>query len=260
MAWTPEFRRAVRRERLEAGLCAIVGCSSKYEPGKTMCQLHLTKSVEHARKVRDRLLATGTCQQCKKNPLVEGHKHCQRCLCAATERIQRNGGADSKKRYHERKAIGLCTKCGYRPSLDDSIYCGVCRERRRRYHQRYDAVQHKGRKARRARNAKLVFAHYGMTCKCCSQDWPIEMLTLGHVDDRSPDDVIVRRGNIHRTKLRAWLIEQGFPPGFITLCSNCKHAWWNYRCCPHAKDRLVPDVLDGRAVLRDPQTGKVVHD
>jgi hypothetical protein len=260
MSWSPEFRRAVRRERLEAGLCAVSGCSNNYAAGKTMCQSHLDKSVEYARKVRDRLFAAGTCTQCKNNPLVEGHKHCQSCLDAAAKRIRENDGSNgAKKRYHERRALGICTRCGKRPSMDDSIYCRGCRERRAS--KRYDAERYSPRKkARRARNTKIVFAHYGTTCKCCQQDWPIEMLTLGHIDDRCPDDVVVRRGNVHRTKLRAWLIEHGFPSGFITLCSNCKHAWWNYRCCPHARDRLVPDTIDGKAVLRDPQTGKVVHD
>jgi hypothetical protein len=253
-----EAQRRWRQEQAERGLCNYPGCAAKHEAGRKKCRVHLDVRAAQMRSLRDGYVADGKCQLCREKPLVAGLKHCQGCLDAEAERIKTSCAGIANERYYRLKAAGLCTKCGEEP-LVDSTCCKSCREQYRDRCKGYDAKRHRIRKARRADVNKLVFAHYGTTCKCCEQDWPIEMLQIGHIDDRVPADAVARRNGISRKKFRASLVEQGFPPGFITLCANCHQAWWYSRCCPHAVGRLVPDTIDGEAVLRDPLTGKVVH-
>jgi hypothetical protein len=255
MAKRLEAAHRLQQGQVDRGLCNYPGCSNKHEVNRKKCQQHLDLCAAQMRKLRDGYIAAGKCPLCRENPLVEGFKHCQDCLRAEAARVKET--SDGTNRYHELKSLGLCTKCAKVPAVTDSIYCDGCRDRRRGLQKGYDAARRAAEKVRRADHNKLVFAHYGTICKCCSQDWPIEMLQIGHVDDHVPADVVARRGGISRKKFRAWLVKQGFPEGFITLCVNCNHAWWNSRCCPHARERLVPDVVDGEAVFRDPQTGKV---
>jgi hypothetical protein len=73
-----------------------------------------------------------------------------------------------------------------------------------------------------ARNARLkarVLSHYGLICACCGTT---EDLSIDHINGR---------GREHRDKLfgtqqvayrfYAWLIRQGFPDGYQTLCRPC---------------------------------------
>jgi hypothetical protein len=79
--------------------------------------------------------------------------------------------------------------------------------------------------AERARLAARVFAHYGTVCACpgCGAT---ENLTIDHVDGD---------GTAHRIELFGtprcagyhfyrWLIRQGFPDGYQTLCQPCNQS------------------------------------
>lgn len=63
----------------------------------------------------------------------------------------------------------------------------------------------------------VVFDHYGRACACCGST---ENLSIDHVNGD---------GDAHRTRLRIytgsdtyrWLIKNGFPEGFQTLCLPC---------------------------------------
>jgi len=64
-----------------------------------------------------------------------------------------------------------------------------------------------------------VFAHYGTVCACCGSD---QRLTIDHIDGT---------GNEHRRDLfgnrqagvpfYTWLVTNGFPEGYQTLCRPC---------------------------------------
>jgi hypothetical protein len=72
---------------------------------------------------------------------------------------------------------------------------------------------------RRAPYRAAVLAHYGQACACCGST---ERLGIDHVNGG---------GEEHRRRLRrrgstfhAWLIAQGFPPGYQVLCLPCNQS------------------------------------
>lgn len=82
-----------------------------------------------------------------------------------------------------------------------------------------------------ARRIKAL-AHYSKAtvpqCCCCGER-EVKFLSIDHVNGG---------GNIHRresgiTNLAHWLVSQGFPLGYQTLCHNCNMAKGFYGSCPH---------------------------
>lgn len=63
-------------------------------------------------------------------------------------------------------------------------------------------------------NRQRVLAHYGTTCACCGST---AQLAIDHVNG----DGAEHRQAVPSHHFDAWLIEQGFPPGFQTLCRRC---------------------------------------
>jgi hypothetical protein len=82
---------------------------------------------------------------------------------------------------------------------------------------------------RRAEIKAQLFGHYGTTCACCGTT---ERLTIDHVNGG---------GAGHREALFGsrgvgaqfwyWLIRQGFPPGYQTLCASCNSSKGNGGRC-----------------------------
>jgi hypothetical protein len=74
----------------------------------------------------------------------------------------------------------------------------------------------------RARLKAQVFGHYGELCACCGST---EDLAIDHVDGDGQDhrfELTGRRGAASSTDVvYRWLIENGFPEGFQTLCRPC---------------------------------------
>ena len=75
-----------------------------------------------------------------------------------------------------------------------------------------------------------IFAHYGEQCACCGSD------------DRPTIDHKAGDGGDHRMKMFGrrtgnsggtyrWLIRNGFPEGFQTLCSPCNNSKQNGPAC-----------------------------
>jgi hypothetical protein len=75
-------------------------------------------------------------------------------------------------------------------------------------------------RARRDAAEAAVFGHYGRACTCCGAT---ENLTIDHVNGG---------GKAHRRRLGvnggrafwAWLIAQGFPDGYQTMCTPCNQS------------------------------------
>lgn len=82
-----------------------------------------------------------------------------------------------------------------------------------------------GRKLREA-----VFAHYGVVCTCCgSTDTP----TIDHIDGDGAAHraEVVGRSWAAGIPFYRWLIANGFPPGFVTLCKRCNASKANGPAC-----------------------------
>lgn len=90
-----------------------------------------------------------------------------------------------------------------------------------------NAIRRESGRAYRARAKAAVFAHYGTSCACCGEGEP-RFLTIDHIDNNGA----VHKKEIKRTALYPWLVRNGFPTGFQTLCYNCNCAK-RFGPCPH---------------------------
>lgn len=84
-------------------------------------------------------------------------------------------------------------------------------------------------KNRREELRKKLLSHYGEECACCGESEQA-FLCIDHIEGG---------GEIHRkkigsgTKFQWWLIKNGFPSGFRTLCHNCNQCIWAHGQCIH---------------------------
>ncbi len=131
---------AVQRERNRQryykckaeGLCLT--CKKPVDRRGVRCQeciRHWTETYKTAKRERSRvyqqernvkLKAAGLCISCAK-PSGKNALRCPKCL--------RKNLAKNKRKYQERKKLGLCPKCGKRPDRPDRRYCESCRARNR---------------------------------------------------------------------------------------------------------------------------------
>lgn len=82
-----------------------------------------------------------------------------------------------------------------------------------------------------------VFAHYGASCACCGCT---DDLTLDHVNGDGASHREELFGN-HRKAgfpFYLWLIQEGLPPGYQTLCASCNASKGLGPCCrlDHTKE------------------------
>jgi hypothetical protein len=74
---------------------------------------------------------------------------------------------------------------------------------------------------RRAALKEKVLGHYGRACACCGAAVD---LTLDHVNGDGAQHRLELYGDSQGaggTRFYRWLIRQGFPPGYQTLCRRC---------------------------------------
>jgi len=126
---------------------------------------------------------------------------------------------------------------------------------RREYHQRNrDKIIEQDRNARLKRKLQ-VLSHYGhgaARCVCCGVT-EYEFLTLDHIDASGADHrkQLKKEAGIggHATGwfIYKWLLENGLPKGYQTLCFNCnvgKHRTKINRC-PHELARQELTLVGG---------------
>ena len=81
---------------------------------------------------------------------------------------------------------------------------------------------------------EMVFDHYGRSCQCCGET-AMEFLTIDHIGGGGNK----HREEIGRSYTYPWLVSNGFPDGFRTLCMNCNFAVGHGDgVCPHSRYRL----------------------
>ena len=143
-----------------------------------------------------------------------------------------------------------CARCGETKPLAEfgtdrrfpdgcTIHCLPCdavMRRRRAAARRPGSADFRKRKANSRRQyirlKVAVFDHYGWVCACCGAE--TKRPEIDHIDGN---------GRAHRIELfgrhdtggppfYAWLIKNGFPEGFQTLCGRCNRAKGATDRCP----------------------------
>lgn len=127
-----------------------------------------------------------------------------------------------------------CNKCGQVKALAEFSpdrrqpdgrqgKCRICRAEhaRLRYESTSDTVCQRVQRGYAALRS-AVFDHYGWVCRCCgtSDDLAIDHVngdTKAHLAQLIGEDARGRHGG----QVYRWLIKNGFPAGFQTLCRRC---------------------------------------
>lgn len=97
------------------------------------------------------------------------------------------------------------------------------------------------RKSGNERLKSQVLGFYGEFCACCGETYRA-VLSIDHINE----DGAAHRREIGRNLYR-WLVNNGFPSGFQTLCRNCNWAK-AYGGCWHKESRewtrrFIPESL-----------------
>jgi len=116
---------------------------------------------------------------------------------------------------------------------------GKKRMRRCRANKEFRDKQNARRRAIHHRNKFCVIDYYSngtMRCECCGEVY-IEFNTIDHPNGGGQAE----RRRIKRSPGRdfyAWLIKEGFPPGYRVLCFNCNCSWGFLGYCPHTDKKI----------------------
>lgn len=115
---TKEQHRLQRLERKEKGLCTKCGLVPSHQ-GQTMCQ-HCQDAHKRANAAYyTRFKKDGKCVNCSKPcDKGEGYSKCQDCCDKQLTRDQ--------QRAYDRRALGLCTRCGKNPAGINCYTCVTC--------------------------------------------------------------------------------------------------------------------------------------
>jgi hypothetical protein len=169
----------------------------------------------------------------KASGLMGRRSQCKACECEYQRQYAKDhydATIESMRRYREANREALREAGRQRYAADPE----AGRESQRRYREanlevarenwrRWNAANlEAGRERVRRRTAHmqaLVFNHYGWRCACCGTT---KALSIDHVngDGKRHRETLFGRSN-ESTMLYLWLIRQGFPPGFQTLCRPC---------------------------------------
>ena len=107
----------------------------------------------------------------------------------------------------------------------------LARERQRRYRELHPErvvesritrkdQQREYNRQRYANARSKIFDHYGWSCACCGS---IERLTIDHVDGNGSEHRAAI-GGLTGIPFYLWLIRNGFPAGYQTLCDPCNRS------------------------------------
>ena len=86
----------------------------------------------------------GLCPRCGKNRVIGNEKTCPECRAKSAEyqkkwreqhldEYNQKQNVSHRNLYQKRKEAGLCTRCGKRKSLHNTLLCGICRDKRKIY-------------------------------------------------------------------------------------------------------------------------------
>ena len=127
-----------------------------------------------------------------------------------------------QRRRAKLQANGVCTRCAKNPASEFEL-CIQCREAYKGYSaQRYHTKQ--------KQNKQKVFDHYGWECKCCGES-ELHFLTIDHINGITDEPKSCRAGS----SFYWYIVKQGFPDKYQTLCFNCNGAKGKLGFCPHTR-------------------------
>ena len=125
---------------------------------------------------------------------------------------------------------------GYRSDCQDCVLART----RRRYETKFQAVA-KQKRQYQASHKDRVFDHYGWSCACCGTT---ENPSIDHVDGngkRHREELFGQSQGRAGNTFYFWLVKQGFPPGYQTLCRRCNQSKGRGERCilDHAKGEIT---------------------
>jgi hypothetical protein len=128
-------------------------------------------------------------------------------------------GTDSRRRAN-------ATAQRYREANREKVRASVKRwqqanpDKVRAYVQAHREIFREATKRNYWRHRQAVFDHYGWCCVCCGS---AERLSIDHIagDGGKHRRQIGNGRPASSAQLYRWLIANGFPPGFQTLCRRC---------------------------------------
>jgi hypothetical protein len=148
--------------------------------------------------------------------------------------------ADRTKTGGFRAACKSCVNLSQR--LRFQVSPGLRRARKSRERELHPAKWREARNAensrRQARQRSAVFDHYGWACACCDST---EDPTIDHVGGDGNSHRRELFGYVKKTgRIYGWLIREGFPAGFATLCRPCNSSKANRDRCYINHGPVIP--------------------
>lgn len=152
--------------------------------------------------------------------------------------------------------LEIFDKSAFLSSTGKSIYswCPECRATKNRAYRRRTVSAHLASKKRcyrrdadkyrdrsleqRQRRRLEVLTHYSGSppfCVCCKEAH-IEFLSIDHVNGGGS----AHRREVGSSSVYNWLVKNGFPEGFRTLCMNCNLSFGHRGYCPH---NALPETI-----------------
>lgn len=157
------------------------------------------------------------CKACRSEQARKNRADRPEMMRAYNRRYQETHGEVIRERWHLHREANLEAE----------------RERDRLYYlANREAFRERNRRLYESRKAQ-VLAHYGEACACCGTT---EKLSIDHV--RSVGGHHRKSSAQAGAQLYRWLIKQGFPEGYQTLCIPCN-------CSKGRAERCILDHTEG---------------
>ncbi len=196
----------------EQGKCS--SCKEPPLPGETRCQKHKDEASERSRasyQRRKKLKVCAYAVTCT-NPPEPGRTCCRKHLDYQKGITAKNRDAYAPRQrelaknwYDEHVAAKVCPECNARPARPNRVQCGICAQ---------IATERASKGAAQVRLVAL--AGYGLACALCGEE-EIKFLQIDHEEGGGN----AHRREIGQSAIYRWLINNGFPRGFRTLCASC---------------------------------------
>ena len=134
-----EYENRRRKYMKRKALHQCVQCGAIDErtlSGMIVCMTCAERFRVNAGKTRQRCIEEHRCTKCgcQDERTLSGKHLCEWCLKKNRLSRQRNRQT-ARNLYNERKAKGLCTRCG-EPRDNETLWCSTCREKHRKAMQR----------------------------------------------------------------------------------------------------------------------------
>jgi hypothetical protein len=160
----------------------------------------------------------------------DGHRaRCKDCCNAQrrkdyAEHPEPEGRKQKDKAYKDTIRETLRENARQRYAVDPEV-----REKQKAYREANPEIYQEHTRRQRDNARKQVFAYYGSVCACCGS---AEKLNIDHINgDGAEHRKALFGGQYAGWRFYLWLISQGFPPGYQTLCAPCNQSKGNGERC-----------------------------